>query len=124
MRLRVDVDIAYFRFQTYFNSTIVRLRETQARQTKKTANVFQFNHCAIKSERDNKIFKLKEDFNSTIVRLRDNSPAKLTTEYADFNSTIVRLRDLFGLPVNRFLCHFNSTIVRLRENILMGYLTL
>ncbi len=99
-----------------FNSTIVRLKDSQTKQNKYNCHKFQFYDSTIKSIESigsclNSILKF-QFYDSTIKR-----PTPKMWDYIlhYFNSTIVRLKEIRKDEVLELLHNFNSTIVRLKE---------
>ena len=81
----------------YFNSTMVRLKETSAQQALQTMR----------------------NFNSTMVRLKGRNTTIYSSNKCYFNSTMVRLKDQERLDRMSLQAYFNSTMVRLKESKLI-----
>ena len=99
----------------YFNSTIVRLKDTGGLRVEFDGISFQFNYCTIKRYIIIQKVGSFNNFNSTIVRLKVFIQVLINISAQNFNSTIVRLKGETEVKAKDVEDDFNSTIVRLKE---------
>ena len=72
--------------RTYFNSTMVRLKEELYANENEDKILFQFHYGSIKSTILYILIDMRENFNSTMVRLKDgnstnNQPSKCSFQF-------------------------------------------
>ena len=121
----------------YFNSTMVRLKESEWTSIYKA--LFDFNSTMVRLKVNRKCMTVRflVYFNSTMVRLKGFEPGAWKEVKGYFNSTMVRLKasaDQLHVVISSFqfhygtikssislppipycCCNFNSTMVRLKD---------
>jgi len=80
---------------SYFNSTMVRLKEAIEVIQGKIDNLFQFHYGSVKSPAEKNSNSPSTNFNSTMVRLKAEGVQKTLIKSTNFNSTMVRLKGGF-----------------------------
>ena len=107
----------------YFNSTMVRLKETAS--SAQSPPLFHFNSTMVrlKEYASNNVSHSKPDFNSTMVRLKVVIVISFSAFQSNFNSTMVRLKELQGdTNSNKLLFQFHyGTIKRRRRKYILCF---
>ena len=99
----------------YFNSTMVRLKESRTFAKGTNRHLFQFHYGTIKSFKKDLLAFAQFNFNSTMVRLKVlyRLLSRLHRLVFQFHYGTIK-RTLFYQQTGRDFCDFNSTMVRLK----------
>ena len=115
VRLKDHTEHGYLQRERYFNSTMVRLKDTERRERRPSVTSFQFHYGTIKSKHGHHESLCFDNFNSTMVRLKGFFDSSFDKKDFHFNSTMVRLKAYFEGKMPDWERHFNSTMVRLKD---------
>ena len=92
VRLKVIYAISMQIVKSYFNSTMVRLKDEYRLKCFQSLLPFQFHNGSIKRQHPIRQQQPEAHFNSTMVRLKDKFRDHAGHHHNYFNSTMVRLK--------------------------------